>query len=120
VKIFLYYIKGIFTSLNLLIFLLLLAWLASRLQKKKLSRYLLVTAALLFLLFSTAYLPQFLAKKLENQYSTIDLSPLKQHKGKVYIHLLGSGYGSDNRLPPTAQLARTAQGRLIEAIRIYR
>jgi uncharacterized SAM-binding protein YcdF (DUF218 family) len=120
VKIFLYYIKGLFTIFNGLIFLLLLAWVAKRFQKKRLSRSLLIAAAVLFLLCSTSYLPQFLANKLESQYSIFNPATLKNHKGKIYIHLLGSGYGSDYRLPATAQLGTTAQVRLIEAIRLYR
>ena len=119
-NILLYHLKGIFTSLNLILFFLLTAWLAARFQKKRLSYYLLITAAMLFLLCSTSYRPQYLAKKLENKYSTFNPATLKQYKGKIYIHLLGSGYGSDKRLPPTAQLGTTAQGRLIEAIRIFR
>jgi uncharacterized SAM-binding protein YcdF (DUF218 family) len=120
VKIFLYYIKGLFAILNLLIFLLLLAWLAKRFQKKRLSIFLFTAAAVLFLLCSTSYLPQLLANKLERQYPPLNAATLKNHKGKIYIHLLGSGYGADYRLPATAQLGTTAQGRLIEAIRLYR
>lgn len=57
---------------------------------------------------------------MERQFQPFNPNTLKLHPGKIYIHLLGSGYGFDKRLPATAQLAMVAQGRLIEAIRIYR
>ena len=99
---------------------LLLALLAARFKKSRLAKKLVIAAGIVFILCSTGYLPPFLAKQLENKYSSLNASTLKQVHGKIYIHLLGSGYGADVRLPATAQLGTTAQVRLIEAIRIYR
>lgn len=119
-SVFLYYIKGLFTTLNFMMFLLLLALLAARFKKSGLAKKLVIAAGIVFILCSTGYLPPFLAKKLESRYSPLNVSTLKVVRGKIYIHLLGSGYGADPRLPATAQLGTTAQVRLIEAIRIYR
>ncbi len=113
------YIKGLFTVSHFLLFLLLLAWLASRYQKRKLVVRLLCVAGIFLLLFTTPFLPRFLVKQLEDQYPVLDPVTLKNKPGKIYIHLLGSGYGLDKKLPATAQLATVAQGRLIEALRVY-
>ncbi len=113
-------IKGLFTVLNFLIFLLLLAWVAAKYHKKKLAAGLLYTVLILFLLFATPFLPRFLAKKLEQQYLPLNTAALKNHAGKIYIHLLGSGYTLDERLPATAQLGTIARCRLTEAMRLYR
>ena len=39
---------------------------------------------------------------------------------KVFIYVLGSGYTTDKRLPPNAQIGLVALGRLAEGIRIHR
>jgi uncharacterized SAM-binding protein YcdF (DUF218 family) len=100
--------------------LLLLALLAARLKKGRLAKKLVIAAGVIFILCSTSYLPRFLAKQLESKYTPLDDASIKKAHGKIYIHLLGSGYGADARLPATAQLGTTAQVRLIEAIRIFR
>lgn len=114
------YIKESFYILNLLLLLLILALLAYRYQKKALSKKLLCTAVIIFLLCATPFLPKFLAGQLEKQFRPFDTLAIKQQPGKVYIHLLGSGFTDDERLPATGQLGIVAQCRLIEAIRIYR
>jgi len=116
----LHFIKGLFITLNFLLFLVIIAYIAARYQKKKLAFILQLSALLFFLLVSTSYLPQFLARNLEQQFSPLQPISLKNKFGKKYIHLLGAGYGLDKRLPPTAQLATVSQGRLIEAVRIWR
>ena len=81
---------------------------------------LLLTDLFIFLMVSTAYLPQYLAGRLERKYSPLDVSMLKVVKSPIYIHVLGSGYSLDSALPATARLGLTAQGRLAEGIRLYR
>jgi len=119
-SILLYHLKGLFTVLNLLMFLLLLAGIAAKFQKRKLCKRLIIATAVLFLITATAYLPQYLARQLERQYQPLNPASLKGKPGKIYIHLLGSGFTLDKRLPATAQLATVAQCRLIEAIRVFR
>ncbi len=119
-SILLYHLKGLFTVLNLLMFLLLLAGVAAKFKKRKVSTRLIIVTALLFLVTATAYLPQYLARQLERQYQPLNPASIKGKPGKIYIHLLGSGYALDKRLPATAQLATVAQCRLVEAIRVYR
>ncbi len=78
-----------------------------------------MAAFILFYLFSTAWLPRYLAYRLETQYPPLkDITALKG-KGKVYIHLLGSGYQTDERLPAPAKLAMVAQGRFTVAMQLY-
>ena len=119
-NILLYHIKGLFTVLNIILFISLIAFLAARFRKKRLSKSLTIIAIALFLLCSTAYLPQFLARRLEKEYLPFNPILIKAKPGKIYIHLLGSGYALDKRLPATAQLAIVAQCRLVEAIRVFR
>lgn len=118
-NILLYHIKGLFTVLNLLLFLLLLGYLAARFQKTRLSKRLIITTLFLFLLSSTTYLPQFLATRMENKYLPFNPVSIKGKQDKIYIHVLGSGYSLDKRLPATTQLATAAKGRLMEAMRLY-
>ena len=93
---------------------------AANFQKKKLSIRLTIATILLFLVTATAYLPQYLARQLEGQYQPLNPATLQNQPGKIYIHLLGSGFALDKRLPATAQLATVAHCRLIEAIRVFR
>jgi uncharacterized SAM-binding protein YcdF (DUF218 family) len=100
--------------------LLILALVAYRYQKKRLSKKICYAAVIIFLVCATPFLPKFLAGRLEKQFRPFDTLAIKQQTGKVYIHLLGSGFTDDERLPATGQLGIVAQSRLIEAIRIYR
>lgn len=118
-NVLLYHIKGLFTVLNFILFISLLAYLAARFQKKRLSKRLAISAFVLFLLCSTAYLPQFFASDLEKRYLPLNPALLNSQSGKIYIHVLGSGYNLDKRLPATTQLANVAKGRLMEAMRLY-
>lgn len=117
---FLYNLKGQVTLLNGLIALLILAYIFSRYKKKKWALSILSITVLFFLLFSTAYLPNYLAAKLESKYLPIHLPNKNLDTGKVYIHVLGSGYVLDKRLPANAQMGWCGLGRLAEAIRIHR
>lgn len=75
---------------------------------------------MLFYTFSTAWLPRYLAWRLETQYPPLKDAPLVKNSDKIYIHLLGSGYQTDERLPSTAKLGLVAQARFLEAMRLYR
>ena len=117
---FLYDLKGQFTLLNGLLVLLISAYFFNRYKKRKVAIVLVSISILIFLLCSTDYLPCYLAAKLEKKYSPINLPIAKNENEKVLIHVLGSGYALDKRLPPTAQLGLVALGRLAEGIRIHR
>ena len=117
---FLYNLKGQATIQNGLIALLILAYIFNRYQKRKLAKFFLGISILLFLLCSTSYLPDYLANKFERKYSPFDLLNNSIDTGKVLIHVLGSGYTLDKRLPANAQLGLVALGRLAEGIRIHR
>lgn len=117
---FLYNLKGQATVQNVLIALLILAYIFNRYQKIKLSKFFLGISILLFLLCSTSYLPDYLTNKLERKYPPFDLLNNSIDTGKVLIHVLGSGYTLDKRLPANAQLGLVALGRLAEGIRIHR
>ncbi len=117
---FLFALKQQANVLSLLLLLLILAFIAGRFQKKKLRSGLLVFALLIFLVSSTPYLPCFLATKLEGQYLPFNPASVKDKNERIYIHVLGSGYSLDKRLPANSQVGPAAIGRLAEAIRIFR
>lgn len=119
-KLFLSAIKDQVNILTLLMAFFLLACLFRKLKKRKISISLLVADLFIFLMVSTAYLPEYLARKLESQYAPFNVSNLKVSNSPIYIHVLGSGYSLDSALPATARLGLTAQGRLAEGIRLFR
>jgi uncharacterized SAM-binding protein YcdF (DUF218 family) len=57
---------------------------------------------------------------METAYPPLKELPAFPKEEKIYIHLLGSGYQTDKRLPATAKLSLVAQGRFLEAMRLYR
>jgi uncharacterized SAM-binding protein YcdF (DUF218 family) len=117
---FLYALKGQFTVLNLLILLLVLAFIFNKYKKRRAAIGLVCGAALLFLVCSTAYLPNYLAGNLEGKYLPYKPAIPFNDSERVLIHVLGSGYVLDQRLPPNAQIGWCALGRLAEAIRVHR
>jgi uncharacterized SAM-binding protein YcdF (DUF218 family) len=117
---FLYNLRGQVTVQNGLIALLILAYIFNRFQKRKLAKFCLGISIFLFLLCSTSYIPDYLANKLERKYPPFDLLNNSFDTGKVLIHVLGSGYTLDKRLPANAQLGLVALGRLAEGIRLHR
>ena len=115
-----YQLKGLATLLNVLLLLLVIAYLFNRFRKRRTAKALLVSAFLLFLISSTNYLPRYLAIQLENKFLPFDASMVQNQHEKFYIHVLGSGNNLDKRLPANSQLGLAAIGRLAEAIRIHR
>ncbi len=113
-------LKEAASVLNLFLFMLLAAFIFYRFQKKRTAKFFFISALILLLLTSTNYLPAFLAKKLENKYPPLSEAVIKNIRGKVYIHVLGSGYTANKNIPPNAQIGLVALGRLAEAIRVYR
>jgi uncharacterized SAM-binding protein YcdF (DUF218 family) len=119
-KLLLSAIKDQVNILTLLMAFFLLACFFIKLKKRRVAIRLLIVDLVIFLIVSTAYLPQYFAERLERQYIPLDASSLKAGKEKIYIHVLGSGYSLDSALPATARLGLTAQGRLAEGIRLFR
>ena len=117
---FLIQLKGFCTVLNIVIFLLGLAYCCKLWHKKKASNIFLSIAIVVFLLTATRYLPNYLATLLEKKYAPFNIAAIQNTQQKFYIHVLGSGNNYDNRLPANAQLGATAVCRLVEAIRIKR
>ena len=106
--------------ISILVWILLFAFVLHRFKKAKAAKMFLIIAVVLFYTFSTAWLPRYLAYRLEIQYPPLTSAPAIKNNEKVYIHLLGSGYQTDKRLPATAKLCIVAQGRFTEAMRLYR
>lgn len=105
--------------ISILVWIALLAFVLYRFKKIKAAKFFLITAVVFFYLFSTAWLPRYLAYRLEIQYPPLkDATAFKANK-KVYIHLLGSGYQTDKRLAATSKLCLVSQGRFTEAMRLY-
>lgn len=116
----LFHLKGQVTILNLLLVFLIVAAIFYRFQKRRTAKIIFVSTLIIFLLFSTYYLPHYLAQKLEKKYPPLSSTAIKNIKGKVIIHVLGSGYSPNKNFPPNAQIGLIALGRLAEAIRVYR
>ena len=119
-NLFLSAIKDQVNILTLLMAFFLLACFFIKLKRRRAAIRLLVADLIIFLMVSTAYLPQYLADRLEKQYSPLNVSNVNAGQSPIYIHVLGSGYSLDSALPATARLGLTAQGRLAEGIRLYR
>ena len=71
-------------------------------------------ATLLFILFSTPLLPNFLLKQLETQYKPLTILAPNIHT----IVVLGAGNGGESHYPANSQLSSASLARLIEGIRI--
>jgi uncharacterized SAM-binding protein YcdF (DUF218 family) len=106
--------------ISIVVWIILLSLVLYRFKKRKAATGFIILAAGLFYIFSTAWLPRYLAYRLETQYAPLKTLPAFDSNQKVYIHLLGSGYQTDERLPSTAKLCLVAQGRFTEAMRLYR
>jgi len=106
--------------ISILIWLVVLAFVLYRYKRRKAAVGFLIFTVSLFYVFSTAWLPRYLAFRLETTYPPMKEIPPFSTNEKIYIHLLGSGYQTDNRLPATAKLSLVAQGRFVEALRLYR
>ena len=103
--------------MNLVIFTVILSFLLYKMKRPRAGWVLGTAALILFVVFSTNYLPGYLVKNLESRYTPFDET--KDFSGKVYIQVLGGGYTMDERLPAQAQLSYATLGRLSEAIRIF-
>jgi len=117
---FLYDLKGQATVLNGLMLILIVAYLFRKYQKSRTSNVLIGFSIFIFLLTSTEYLPRYLAKQLETKFQPLKLPLDTRDSSKVLVHVLGSGYTLDKRLPANAQIGLTALGRLAEGIRVHR
>lgn len=116
----LFHLKGQATVLNLLFFLTLLVFVFRRYKKVKTATVLAVFTLVIFLITSTAYLPAHLTRRLERRYPALDTAQAVNIKGKVYVHVLGSGYSNDKSVPATSQIGPAATGRIIEGIRVFK
>ncbi|MCW3093130.1 MAG: YcdF like superfamily protein [Ferruginibacter sp.] len=117
---FLYDLKGQATIFNALVLLLLTAYFFNRYHKRRVAIALVSISLSIFLLCSTSYLPNYLADKIEREYPPFLLPVDNTDTVKTLIHVLGSGYTLDKRLPANAQIGMVALGRLAEGIRIHR
>ncbi|MES2847883.1 MAG: ElyC/SanA/YdcF family protein [Bacteroidota bacterium] len=106
--------------ISILTWIVILSFVLYRFKKRKAAIVFLIFGVVLFYAFSTAWLPRYLAYRLEIQYPPLKDLPKFSAAQKVYIHLLGSGYQTDKRLPSTAKLGLVAQSRFLEAMRLYR
>ncbi len=116
----LFHLKGQATILNGLFFLIILVLIFRRYKKNKTANVLAAITVIIFLLSSTAYLPDHLTRKLERQYPALNSAAAVNIKGKVYVHVLGSGYSNDKSVPATSQIGPAATGRVIEGIRVFK
>jgi uncharacterized SAM-binding protein YcdF (DUF218 family) len=105
--------------ISIVIWIIVVALILRRYNKQKAAAIFFIFATLVFYVFSTAWLPRYLAYKMEIKYPVLKTAPLFNNNGKIYIHLLGSGYSTNSQLPATGKLCMVAKGRLMEAMRLY-
>ncbi len=117
---FLYDLKGQATVGNGILLLMILAFIFYRFKKRRIAISVVGISVILFLACSTYWLPYYLADRLERKYFPLSLPIENSDTQKVLIHVLGSGYVLDKRLPANAQIGLCALGRLAEGIRIYK
>lgn len=78
---------------------------------------------LLFLVYGTPFLSDYLTDRLENRYPVMDKAQLDElglsDGNPVYIVVLGAGHSPDPRLGYTQMLGSSVSMRLIEGVRLY-
>jgi uncharacterized SAM-binding protein YcdF (DUF218 family) len=88
-------------------------------KRKKTGKICIVIALTELLLFSFPWGPDFLAGKLEDNYTPVLTETLQNTvNDSLVIWVLGGGHTNDYRLSATLQLSSRALGRLTEAIRL--
>lgn len=105
---------------NLMLYFIIWGVLAFWLKRNrhKLATLVIVLGILFFLVCSTNYVPKKLIASIENAYDPIDLQQLDLSK-PYYIHVLGSGSASDERLPALMNISQETLTRLTEGIRVF-
>src|SRR5664280_520510 len=71
-------------------------------------------------MISFSFLPELLARSLENRYPPLLEISKFNPRDSVYIIVLGAGYINNKNLPPNDQLSINSLARLTEAIRLHR
>lgn len=112
-------IKGQFNSLNFILLCILLGYFFHRIEKKKVATFVYIFALSVFYIFSTDYLPHYLAFRIESRYQPLTDCSILNSNRPILIHVLGGGYIPDQRLQELAQLNESALGRLAEGVRVY-
>ena len=102
-------------SIGLVLFAFLLFWLCCY-GDSRLLRAGLFIVLIGFLLFSTAWLPQILIKRLENQYPVITKTDPNVH----WVVVFGGGQLSQVHAPANHLLNDVSIKRLVEGVRLYR
>jgi len=115
---FFHLLKGEINALNIVLFIMLMAFVLKKLKRDRFSRAMTVFAVILFVLFSTPFFPKYFVGKIESTYPPLDPSTLAPNQF-YHIFVLGGGYINDERVPPLGQLTLITQGRLNEGIRLY-
>jgi uncharacterized SAM-binding protein YcdF (DUF218 family) len=111
-------LKGQLNSLNLILLALFVGYICQRFNKKQVARVFYVFGIFIFTLTSTRYLPAYIVAKMESKYPPFSTMRYSHSREVVYVHALGGGYTSDNRLAANAKLSWFSLGRLTEALRI--
>lgn len=92
-----------------------------RKYRQRLSLLLFFAAGVLFILFTTPFLPHRLIAGLERQYPPLIHPPAASRSTlPTHIVVLGGGHVADGRLPYNDQLSDPALKRLVEGIRLHR
>ncbi len=94
-------------------------------RRSRIGRGLLVSAAVLLLLFSNKAVSTRLLRPLEGRYPAVpeiaaDAPPPASIAGSRFVVVLGAGHSDMAGLPATAQLSASALARIVEAARLLR
>jgi uncharacterized SAM-binding protein YcdF (DUF218 family) len=109
-------------SLGILLMGLVMLWFTRR---QRAAKFIVSAAALLLVVFSYGATADTFLRRLEWQYSPLDVkvlvesTPPKLLSSIRWIVVLGAGHFDDPHLPATSQLTRPSLARLIEGVRIH-
>lgn len=94
---------------------LLIAAMALVLKQRKLAKVSMGLSLTIFLISSTPFFPDYMLRKIENQYPQWDMG-----KGVKHIVVLGCAHTNYGPLPITSQLHPCSMIRITEAMRIFK
>jgi len=114
------FLSLIIMPLPVLYLLLIAAFLYYIVKRRKTFKFFLLFAGIWFLIITTLPFPKILVKSLENRYSQLTDSVIRNFPDSCNIIILGGGHTDDRELSPNNQLSTDALGRLAEGIRIHR
>jgi len=115
-------IKFLIDPFNILLFLVMLGFLAGFFKFRTSFKWLLIVTLSWFLIISTPFIPYLVLDSLESRYVPVNTDQISEQElmAEYHIVVLGGGHGFDDRLPPNSLLSAQALARLSEGVRLHR